>query len=185
MQIQFIINMYKTGHILTLALFSILLGGCSYTTSGNYAATSDSNGNTSNSVSDAANENAEQLGLLIKLPFEAEEVVWKEQPLGKQDAGSRVPSQNERKLVAVFRFSDEESAKLVSSLARLGAATQVALSTEEWYPSELVAQSEFNGEAGLRGESYPAGDFYQSPYLNGNIARIVNTNYFVLELFSK
>lgn len=177
--------MHKTALILTFAFFSIFLNGCSGTTGGNNAAAPPASGPDANSPAGVANENAEQLGLLIKLPFEAEEVAWKEQPLGKQHANSRVPSQNERKLVAVFRFSDEESARLVASLARLEAPANVTLGTEEWYPAELIAQSEFNGDSSLRGVSYPADDFYQSPYLNGKITRIENTNYFVLELFSQ
>lgn len=175
--------MYKTGLILALALSSVLLDGCSGTPSGNNA--DGSNANTASGSGRSANESAEQLGMLIKLPFEAEEVAWKEQSLGKAESNSRVPAANERKLVAVLRFSDEESAKLVSSLATRGTPEQVSLSPEEWYPAELVAQSEFNGEAGLRGESYPADDFYQSPYLSGKITRIAGTNYFVLELFSR
>ncbi len=172
--------MLKTGIIITFAFFSIFFNGCSGTAGGNNASAPPNADNTAG----AANENAEQLGLLIKLPFEAEEVAWKEQPLSRQDTNSPVLSQNERKLIAVFRFSDEESAKLAASLARFGTPANVTLGTEEWYPAELIGQSEFNGESRLRGVSYPADDFYQSPYLNGQITRIENTNYFVLELFS-
>lgn len=175
--------MHKSGLILAFALFSAAFNGCAGPGGGNNV--DGANANTANASANSIHGSAEQLGMLIKLPFEAEEVAWKEQPLGQADSNSGVPAPNERKLVAVFRFSDEDSAKLVSSLTTRAKPEPVSLSPEEWYPAELLAQSEFNGEAGLRGESYPADDFYQSPYLNGKIARVVDTNYFVLELISR
>jgi hypothetical protein len=36
----------------------------------------------------------------------------------------------------------------------------------------------------LKGAAYAANDFLQSPYNNGKLTRINDTNYFVLELFS-
>ncbi len=115
--------------------------------------------------------NAEELGVLIKLPYETEDIVWKERTSGK------------RSVVAVLRFSTANAEKIVSEA---GAAQGTRdLMVETWYPEELVAQSEMSGDNALKGTSFAATAFYQEPFTTGTITRVEGTDYFILELSAK
>lgn len=130
-----------------------------------------------------ANDNAEELGELIKLPFKPVEVEWREQRVSTNDSG--VQGQNERKITAVLRFSTEHSDKIIGQASKPGKSDSVMVETEEWYPDELLSQSELNGDLGLKATSYPADIFFQPPFMEGKLTRIDGTDYFILELLAK
>lgn len=113
--------------------------------------------------------NAEELTMLVNVPYETEDVVWKEDPASK-------------KVVAVMLFSPADADAIVAEAAKFGPPQQVSVAVETWYPSELVAQGEMNGDSALKGISYPANSFFHPPYSTGRIARIEGLPYFVLEL---
>lgn len=172
-------RIFETVFILALFLSGQILTGCSSTTGNQSSANSPT---TAGSQIAAANSNTtkddiEELGMLVNLPFEPEETVWKESPAGKDSAN--------RKLIAVLRYSDANAEKLTAQLAKLKPPTAETLSTEEWFPAELIAQGEMSGEGTITGKTYAADDFYTAPYSNGKITRIDTTNYFVLQLSAK
>lgn len=168
--------MLKTGVILAL-LFSVqMLNGCSGGVSNsNASATNAPASNTSENTANSAKDNVEELGLIIKLPFEPEESAWKEIAV----------AQNEKKLTAVLRFSPEDTKKLLSQIENQMPSEAVILKTELWFPAELIALGELSGDDNLKGVAYSSQDFINPPYTGGRVARIENTEFFVLELFAK
>jgi len=122
--------------------------------------------------SDTPNTNVEDLALIVTLPFEAEDVVWKVD-------GTR------KKVVAVIRFSKDNANKVVADAEKYGASVSGSIAVETWFPDELSAQSEMSGDNTVKGISYPANSFYQEPYTTGWITRVEGGDSFVLELTSK
>ena len=109
--------------------------------------------------------------MLVRLPFVPEEVAWEEKP-------------EQKKLVAVLRFSPENAAKMAAEVAKNGQASADTLTVESWYPNELIAQGELTGESTVKGQSYPAEPFLNPPYTKGKITRVENTDYFILQISS-
>ncbi len=135
----------------------------------------DTQANSANQANDAANvtkTNVEELGMLINMPYETEEAVWRSDP-------------EQKKITAVLRFSSEDARKFTEQAEKQKKPTNAVIGTESWFPAELVAQSDQSGDDSLKGISYAANDFYQAPYTDGRIIRVENTDYFVLELIAK
>lgn len=155
--------------ILTLIAFSALVGAC-----GGEKTVGNANlilpASTKNAA--AAKTNVEELGMLVTIPYETEDIVWKEDEANK-------------KLVAVLRFSPTDAAKVVAEAEKIRPAQPANLASESWYPPELVAQSSTSGDSTLNGKSYAANTFLQPPYTSGTLTRIDNTDYFVLEASAK
>lgn len=129
----------------------------------------------------AANDSAEELADFIELPFEPVEVEWREKSAASGSPGTPL----ERKLVAVMRFTSEHANRITAEAGKLGPTTPATIETEEWYPDELIAHSEMNGDTGLGATVYRADIFYRAPFSEGRLLRIDGTDYFVLELFAK
>ncbi|HEX8289480.1 MAG TPA: hypothetical protein VF556_15970 [Pyrinomonadaceae bacterium] len=130
-------------------------------------------------------DNAEILQTIIKLPFEPEETVWREVPAKIQNPEAVNSPTNNKKLIAVLRFSPEDAGKTASQAETYKPPVPAQIQTEDWFPPELVAQSELSGDETLKGTSYAVNDFIQPPYTDGQIVRIENSNYFILELSAK
>ncbi len=162
---------FKTGIILAFILSLGMLSGCSGSQGNNNSSGSNTSAvNASQTAANTAKDNIEELGLLVNLPFEAEEATWKEEG---------------NKLTAVLRFTAEDTKKIVASLETYTPAARVNISAERWFPADLIAQSEMNGDNLLQGNSYSAQDFYRPPYSEGKITKIENSDYLILELISK
>lgn len=114
-------------------------------------------------------DNVDELTILLRLPFEPEEAAWAEDVAGKS-------------LTAAIRFSPENAGKMSAELAKLGAGTPETLSVESWFPTELIAQGEISGESTVHGRSFPAESLLNPPYTKGRIARVDNTDYFILQI---
>lgn len=153
-----------------LFLSQALFISCGGSADGNAAPTTASNASAENT--NGAKTNVEDLSLLINIPYEAEDIFWKENKISK-------------KLTAVLRFDKVDTNKLVADLEKLGHGDMVEIEAEEWFPDELRSQSEIRGDSTLKGKSYTAAPFYSEPYINGKIARIDGTDFFILELTSK
>jgi hypothetical protein len=150
------------------------------------------NSNQANQAAEATNSTSansvkndiDELETIINLPFHPEDVDWREEPLGK--AGSnRVPGPTDKKLVAILRFLKDDADKITTAAEKYKAGLPETITTESWFPAELIAQSQTSGDKTLKGASYPANDFYNPPYTAGKITRIEGTDYFILELFPK
>jgi hypothetical protein len=157
------------GLILALFISAILVSGCG----GNAANSATAgNANSTQTNTNAARTNVEELGMLINVPYESEEVFWKDDSAHK-------------KIVAVLRFPGGEANRLIADAEKVRPAQKVAINAESWFPPELVAQSEMTGDDTLNGRSYAANAFYQDQYNEGRIIHIDDTDYFVLELSAK
>ena len=129
-------------------------------------------GNTvSNAANSSPNDKVEELAMLVRLPFEPEEVAWKEDATKKQ-------------LVAVMRYSPENAGKFSAEIEKMGQPSVEDLPVESWYPAELVAQGELTGESTVKGTSFPADPLLNPPYTKGKITRVDNTDYFILQISS-
>ena len=154
--------------------FLICVGGCS-----NLAGT-NGNSNLDNSVQNTLNANAakddvEELGTIINLPDAPEEVVWREE---------QTSDPNGKKLTAVLKYSSEAAAKIIASAAKNQPPAAAEISSENWFPAEITAQSQLSGNESVKATAYDARDFYKPPYKDGKLMRVNETNYFVLELTS-
>jgi hypothetical protein len=158
--------------VVTLSLLAsfILLTSCGGPSAGSNASANSANRSNDNTL--VARTNVEELGMLINVPYQSEETLWKE------DAARR-------KLTAVLRFTDAENSRVVSDAEKYGPAQPVEVTSESWFPPELVAQSDLNGEDKLSGHAFPANAFFQDPYNQGRLIKINDTDYFILELSSR
>jgi len=156
---------------LILALFAMALSaaGCGGDQANSNAAT---NSNTAQANSNSTKTNVEELGMTINVPYESEEVFWRE------DAPHT-------KLVAVLRFSQAEANRLIADAEKVRPPQQVNINPDSWFPPELIAQSDMSGDDTLNGKSYAANAFFQDPYKDGRIIKIDDSDYFVLELTAK
>lgn len=130
-----------------------------------------------------AKDDAEELSKHIKIPYETEEALW------KMEEAAKIPNANHGetapKLIAVLKFKSSDAQKIVEQAANYRPATETSVSVENWFPPELIAKSQESGDETIKGIVYAPNDFAQSPYENGNLTRIAETDYFVLELFGK
>jgi hypothetical protein len=142
---------------------------------GGVARNTDTNAN-GNSVPvespNVARTNAEELGLLVNMPYEADDVAWKE------DAAHK-------KVTAVLHFSKADADRIVANASSRQEAKDVTLPSETWFPAELIAQGEMSGDDALKGQAFAADEFYLEPYTAGRIVRVSDTDYFVLQLSAK
>lgn len=171
--------MFKTAIILALIFSTQMLGACSGCgiNTANKANTANSNTsavNNSDATTEGVKDNAEELATLAKLPFEPEEVTWKEITAG-----------NNRKLLAVIRFTPEDSKKIVENATKIKAGEPVSVPSERWFPAELVSQAEMSGDDQITATAYPADEFYQAPYSQGRLSRFQQSDFFILELIAK
>ncbi|HSI87696.1 MAG TPA: hypothetical protein VK918_01490 [Pyrinomonadaceae bacterium] len=125
----------------------------------------------------SSNDSAEELGLLITLPYEPAEVAWRDTEAGP--AANAAPGNSLR---AAILFGPENAQLIEDELKTIDPGTNVEILSEEWFPAELVAKSELGEESKLQGTAYPAGPFLKAPYSEGRAVRITETDYFVVEL---
>ena len=161
----------KFGIIVTFILSIALLATCT---------TSDpTNSNTgANAANQAAansekkgNDSAEELGSLVLLPFEPEEVVWR-----------TIEADGKKRLVAVVLLTEADHRTFSAKHGAPGNDVQV--NVEPWFPVELVTMGETSGEMIIGGKASPAAEFYQAPYTAGKVVFIPDTNYLILDLQS-
>lgn len=154
-----------------LTLIPVLMFvACGERVDGNSAPSAVTNSTSENK--NGVKTNVEELSLLINIPYEAEDIFWRENKAQEQ-------------LTAVLRFDKTDTDKLVADLERAGAAADTTIESEDWFPDELKSQSEMKGDAALKGKTYSASQFYSEPYTVGKITRIDGTDFFVLELAAK
>lgn len=170
----------KTIFVFTLLITGLFNISCGDANSEN--ANSSATQVTPNSNTNPAKDDVSELLLLIRLPELPQEAVWREENLG--NSNNRAPGPTDRKLIAVLKYDDATAAKLIAQIEKHKKAEPTEIGTENWFPEELVAQSQVSGNEMLKGLTYGANDFFNMPYGNGKITRIENTNYFVLELFT-
>lgn len=165
---------------------AVLLAACSSNQPPNFNSNEALNSNTNSNANSNIKDDVDELGTIIKLPLQPEETVWREENQAKTGNDNSVPpAPSGKKLLVVLRFSKEDAAKIVAQAANYKPAVRESLNNENWFPSELTAQSQISGDETLKGTTYAANDFLQTPYSDGKLTRIDETNYFVLELYAK
>jgi hypothetical protein len=135
--------------------------------------------NNTNTAAAAANANTdtqkgartkvEDLSLLVNMPYDVQDVVWKQ-------------SKDQKKITAVLHFDPDDEKKVIPEAEKFGPAQNVTVETQSWFPDELTAQSDLHGDKPLSGKAYPANQFFQDPYNSGRIIDIDGTDYYILEL---
>ena len=165
-------TLLKVAGILALTAGAFLALSCGGAENTSNSQTANAGGPAANANANAAGSNVEELGVIVNVPYEAEDVAWKQSP-------------DKKKVLAVLRFSDVDSNKVVSEAEASGPPSQVAIPSESWFPDELVAQSDVSGDSTLKGMAYPANRFFLEPYTDGRITRVEGTDFFILELTSK
>lgn len=139
---------------------------------GGKPANSNSQPATANADSNSAKTSAEDLGLIINLPFETEDAVWKENAA-------------KNKLIAVLRFDQQNTAKVVAEAEKVRPAEPASIASETWFPADLTVEGDIRGVETLSGKSYAPNQFVQPPYNDGRLIRVDNSDYFILELVVK
>ena len=173
-----------TSLILALFLSLITLVSCSNPSSN--SANSAANNHTDPANADravepgmeGAKDNADELATLIRVPFEAEDLVWKEFPAS--DDGK-----SPRRVLAVFQLTPADAKKLVENASKVRTGSPVLINNEKWFPKELITQTEVSGEEGVQATAYAADEFLIPPFNEGTLARVDNTDFFVLEVFAR
>lgn len=159
--------------ILALISCAALSPACSGSANNSANSSVSASSNQANENVNAVRSNVEELGLIVNIPYETEDVAWKE------DA-------SRKKIIAVLRFAPADSTKLVAEAEKVRPPEAANIPSETWFPAELIAQSEMSGGGdNLNGRSYAANQFFQEPFTSGRIVRIENTDYFILELAVK
>lgn len=149
-------------------LLSLLLTLSACTASNTNSNQTPNKPSNTNANADTTKDDTEEFAKIVKLPVQPEEVSWRET--------------NDKKLIAVLKFSATEANNLVAQIEKQKPPQTAEINAENWFPPELVAQSQQSGDASLKGKEYAANDFFLVPYTKGKITRINETNYFVLEL---
>ncbi len=162
-------NSVRTAIILTSLTCILGAAGCTFKANTNV---NSARSPESNSESSSAKTNVEELGMLINVPYETEDIVWKE----------IVPK---KKLIAVIRLSPADAAKVIGEVQGLEPPQNVSIQSENWFPDELIAQSDLSGDDTLKGVAYSAKPFFQEPFSEGRVVRIEGTDYFVIEVSAK
>ena len=152
--------------LLVLILVSSSCSGSSNTNSQSSATAANAR------AANVAKSNTEELRMLVNVPYEVEDIVWKDYPSSK-------------KVLAVLKFSPADADKIVADAEAAGAPETVSIPVETWFPEELIAQAGVSGDDALKGSAYPATTFFQEPYNSGRITRVGDSDFFVLEVAAK
>ena len=148
------------------------LGACAGNNSNTNRPSGSPSGNSNSDKGAATKTNVEELGMLVNIPYEAIDTVWRD------DAPNK-------KLIAVLRFSTADCEKIVADATRIKPAAPAVIQSESWFPDELIAQGELSGDDTLKGMAYAANNFFQDSFNDGRLVRIDGTDYFVLEANAK
>ncbi len=127
---------------------------------------------------EGAKDNVDELATLIKIPYESEDLVWKEFPAAADGSSPR-------RVLAVFQFTPADAKKLIENASKVRSGSPVLITNEKWFPKELITQTEVSGEEGVHATAYAADEFLLPPFTEGTLARVDNTDFFVLEVFAK
>lgn len=171
-KVEYNCRMLRFRELIFVVSIATMLSACS---SGSLTNNSASGGNSNTRQASNLNSvrnDVEELGLRMNVPFETEELVWKEGVAGKS-------------LIAIMRFTPENSAKVVAEAEKIRPATRVDVTSETWFPPELIAQADMTGDDRLAGSSYAANSFLLPPYTEGTLIRVDNTDYFIVNAIVK
>lgn len=151
--------------LISLFIFLIFSACRSPETNANQTANSN---NSRKTTTENVKDSTEEFEKIAQLPVKPEEVLWREL--------------EDKKIIAVLRFSAIDAQTIVSETEKQSPPQNATISSENWFPPELVAKSQQSGDETLKGKTYSANNFLLAPYSKAKITRIDETNYFILEL---
>lgn len=159
-------------------ILSIIIGLMFFTSCSNQppanSGNSAQNSNSANENTTASKDDTAELNSMVLLPFVPVETVFREEnDKNKLD---------QKKLVAVLKFTPEDANNLIAQAEKHRPAEAVQVGTEDWFPAELVAQTQLSGDEMLKGKAYGANDFLQMPYKTGKLIKVDNSDFFILEV---
>ena len=159
---------FQTKVFFILFVSLVMFSACGMLISNSNQKTNTNNAANTNANADTTKDDIEDFAKVVKLPFQPEEVSWRET--------------SDKKLIAVIKFSAADAQTLITNIEKQKPIAPAEINAENWFPPELVAKSQQSGDELLKGKVYSANDFFLAPYNNGKITRIDDTNYFILEL---
>ena len=126
----------------------------------------------------------EELEKRINLPVRPSEVKWTEEVF--DNSKGMVPGPNDYRLTVLLKYDEKTAAELVKKLdAETSEKSLGNADVKNWFPDEVKAKAtSLDGKNFLEGAKYSPNSFFRGSYQNGNLIRIGETNYFVLNLFS-
>ena len=138
--------------------------------------------NTNVEVTDKTSEDSiQKLETLINMPVEAEETDFRLDDIQASNTNSRVPGPQDRMLTVVLKYSEENAEKLSERLSEFK-EFDIEIEAETWFPAELKAKADAEGDQKIKGKGTNAKIFGKAPFLKGTILRIPETNFFVLRM---
>src|SRR5258708_33653192 len=85
--------------------------------------------NANTDTQNGAHTKVEDLSLLISMPYDVQDLMWKQ-------------SKDQKKITAVIRFDPDDEKKVLAESEKFGPGQNVTVDTQSWFPDELTAQSE-------------------------------------------
>ncbi|HEX9960032.1 MAG TPA: hypothetical protein VGB00_03820 [Pyrinomonadaceae bacterium] len=183
----------KPKFYLTSALIMIALAAAACSSSNSRAVadtTVNNQSNASRNMNESTAENVEvrtdieNLEKQINLPVRPQEVVWTAEVF--DNSKGAVPGPTDYRLTALLKYDDKSAAELKRKLGAEIMETSLGnADVKPWFPDEVKKEAKTaDGRTYLEGEKYSPASFFKSNYRNGNLIRVGNTNYFVLNVFS-
>jgi hypothetical protein len=160
--------MFRTALILAIST-AVLAAACGSNPAANNANTVAATTNANTDTQNGARTKVEDLSLLVNMPYDVQDVVWRQ-------------SKDQKKITAVIHFDPDDEKKVIPEAEKFGPGQNVNIDIQSWFPDELTAQSDLHGDQPLRGKAYPANQFFQDAYNSGRIVDIDGTDYYILEL---
>lgn len=169
-----------------LLIFSLFTISCvedkDYGEANNLRPESETNINANLPVNEKpAEDSTQKLETLINIPVEAEETDFRVDDVKAVSDDGDDSGPKGKMLTVVLNYSDENAEKLEKLLSK-SQQFDIEIGAELWFPAELKAKADAEGDQKIKGKGYSADDFAKKPYLKGTILRIPQTNFFVLRM---
>jgi hypothetical protein len=169
-----------------LIMIALLLTACASSNSQavNNQPNAAQNMNESNARNVEVKTDIEGLEKQINLPVRPSEVKWTAEVF--DNSKGAVPGPTDYRLTALLKYDDRSAAELMGKLRTEIVDTSLGnADVKSWFPEEVKKEAKtIDGRTYLEGEKYSPAAFLNAKYRNGNLIRVGNTNYFVLNLFS-
>lgn len=138
------------------------------------------NMNESNVKTTEVKTSIEELEKQVNLPVRPSEVKWTAEVF--DNSKGMVPGPNDYRLTALLKYDEKTATELVK---KLEAENSGSSDVKDWFPDEVKNSAKTSdGKTFLEGAKYSPAPFFRGSYQNGNLIRVGETNYFVLNLFS-
>jgi len=126
----------------------------------------------------------EELEKQINLPVRPSEVKWTAEFF--DNSRGAVPGPNDYKLTALLKYDEKSAAELIKKLdTEIMEQSLGNADVQAWFPEEVKNTAKtIDNRKFLEGAKYSPKAFFRAPYQNGELIRVGETNYFVLNLFS-